>query len=40
MKAFLAAMIAALVLGIGAYAVLEKNQMTAEAKFSTKNVRN
>jgi hypothetical protein len=40
MKAFLVAIIVALVLAMGSYAVLEKNQMSAEAKFSTKSVRN
>ena len=40
MKAFLSAMIFALVMGIGAYLVLERNQTTAEARFSTQNVRN
>jgi multisubunit Na+/H+ antiporter MnhC subunit len=40
MKAFLSAIIVSLILGIGAYLVLEKNQMTAEAKFTTKSVRN
>jgi hypothetical protein len=40
MKAFLVAIVVALVMGIGASVILEKNQMTAEAKFSTKSVRN
>ena len=40
MKAFLSAVIAALLIGFGAYAVLESNQQTATAKFSTSNVRN
>lgn len=40
MKAFLSAVIVALVLGIGASVVLERNQVTAESKFSSGAVRN
>jgi hypothetical protein len=40
MKAFLSAIIVALVMGIGASMILEKSQVTAEAKFSTPSVRN
>jgi hypothetical protein len=40
MKAFLASVIVALVMGIGASVVLEQNQKTAEAKFSSPAVRN
>jgi hypothetical protein len=35
MKAFLSAVIVALVMGIGAYTVLEQNQMGATEKFSS-----
>jgi hypothetical protein len=40
MKAFLSAVIVALVMGIGASMILERNQVTAESKFSTTSVRN
>jgi hypothetical protein len=39
-KAFLAAVIVALTLGVGASMVLEQSQVTAEAKFSRPSVRN
>jgi hypothetical protein len=35
MKAFLSAIICALVMGIGAYAILEKNQTGAGQKFTS-----
>jgi hypothetical protein len=40
MKAFLSAVIVALVMGIGASMILERNQVTAESKFSASSVRN
>jgi hypothetical protein len=39
MKAFLSAVIVALVAGIGAYAVLEQNQMGASQKYSSGSTR-
>jgi uncharacterized protein HemX len=39
MKAFLMAVIVALGLGIGAYTVLEQNQMGASQKFSSGSTR-
>lgn len=35
MKAFLSAVIVALAMGIGAYGILEQNQMGASEKFSS-----
>jgi len=40
MKAFLAAVIVALVMGVGASVILGENQKTVEAKFSSSSVRN
>jgi hypothetical protein len=40
MKAFLSAVIVALALGVGASMILERNQVTTEAKFSSSAVRN
>jgi hypothetical protein len=40
MKAFLSAVIVALVMGLGAFFVLEENKKTVEAKFSSSAVRN
>ncbi len=40
MKAFLSAIIVALVMGIGASMILERSQVTSEAKFRTPSVRN
>ena len=40
MKAFLSAVIVALAMGVGASMILERNQVTAEAKFSSGAVRN
>jgi hypothetical protein len=39
MKAFLLACIVALGMGIGAYAVLENNQVSADRKFSSGSTR-
>jgi hypothetical protein len=40
MKSFLLAVSVALVIAVGASMILEQNQMTASAKFSTNSVRN
>jgi hypothetical protein len=40
MKAFLVAVIVALGMGVGAFMVMERNQVTAESKFSSGSVRN
>lgn len=40
MKAFLSAVIVALVMSIGAFMIMERNQVTAEAKFTSSSVRN
>jgi len=40
LKAFVSAVVVALVLGIGASMILERNQVTAESKFSSGSVRN
>jgi hypothetical protein len=40
MKAFLSAIVVALVMGIGASVILEQSQKTAEAKFTSGAVRN
>jgi hypothetical protein len=39
MKAFLAAVIVSLILGIGAYAVLETNQVSVGQKFTSSSTR-
>jgi len=39
-KAFLSAVVVAVVLGVGASMILEQNQVTASAKYSSGSVRN